>query len=185
MPEKSQRRLKLDRASKQRSRSLICVLENPSNIVNVGCIIRTANALGINKVYVIDSKQVIPDAWGDIRGDKTLLGLSCGASRWTYVRKFQSTSACLSHLEDTRFVSAVTSPHQHGKINVLLHNGTFTQKRLAVWFGNETSGASQEVIDRAALCVQVEMFGMVESLNLANCASIVLWEVNRQRRITA
>ena len=99
------------------------------------------------------------------------------------MKRFDSTEACLDHLEKNRFVSIVTSPHVKGKTNVYLHEGDFTEHaKLAVWFGNERRGISEAAVARSEMCVAVPMFGMIESLNLGTCSGIVLYEVTKQRR---
>ena len=90
--------------------------------------------------------------------------------------------ACIDHLNKNRFTSVVTSPHIKGKTNVILHEANFTQKRLAVWFGNESRGISKLAVENSEACVQIEMFGIIESLNLGTSSGIVLYEIAKQRR---
>lgn len=166
-----------------RCKNLIAVIEDPADIKNIGTVIRNVNALGVEKAYVIDPKGSLPDDWQEMRERNSLSGTSVSAIKWTFVRRFDSTEACLNHLEKQRFVSVVTSPHVKGKTNVYLHEGDFTQyTKLAVWFGNEKRGISDLAVERAELCVAVPMFGMIESLNLGTSSGIVLYEVTKQRR---
>ncbi len=80
------------------------------------------------------------------------------------MKRFDSTDACLSHLEKHGFVSVVTSPHIKGKTSVFLHEGDYTQHtKLAVWFGNEKRGISTLAVERSEMCVAIPMFGMIES----------------------
>ena len=88
----------------------------------------------------------------------------------------------MNHLEKNGFTSIVTSPHIRGKTNVLLQDGDFTQGKLAVWFGNEARGISDLAISHSAACIQIEMYGIIESLNLATSTGIVLYEITKQRR---
>jgi tRNA (guanosine-2'-O-)-methyltransferase len=85
-------------------------------------------------------------------------------------------------LEKKRFISVVTSPHTKGKENVILHHGQYNQPRLAVWFGNESRGVSRLVIDNCDFCIQIPMYGLIESLNLGTSTGIVLHEIATQRR---
>ena len=166
-----------------RCKNLIAVIEDPKDIVNIGSVIRNANALGVDRVYVVDPGKALPDEWQDMREQRALSGLSVSAIKWTFVKRFDSTEACLDHLEAQGFESVVTSPHVKGKVNAYLHEGDFTlQGKLAVWFGNETKGISELAVARSSMCVAVPMFGMVESLNLGTCSGIVLYEVTKQRR---
>lgn len=76
----------------------------------------------------------------------------------------------------------VTSPHLKGKTNVVLHDGDYTQKRLAVWFGNEARGISDLAVSESQACINILMCGIIESFNLATSTGIVLYEITKQRR---
>jgi tRNA (guanosine-2'-O-)-methyltransferase len=166
-----------------RCKNLVAVVEDPNDIKNIGTVIRNVNALGVEKVYIVDPRKALPDDWQDMRERKSLSGTSVSAVKWTFVRRFDSTEACFDHLEKKGFVSVVTSPHVKGKTNVFLHEGDYTgPTKLAVWFGNEKRGISQLAVERSDMCVAIPMFGMIESLNLGTSSGIVLYEVTKQRR---
>ena len=175
-------RARINAVKKYRCKNLIAVLEEPSDPKNIGTVIRNINALGVEKLYIVDTNNSIPDNWDDMRNRKTLLKSSVGAVKWTFVKKFKSTQECIDHLEKNKYVSVVTSPYVKGKTNVVLQHGDFTQKRLAVWFGNEARGISPLAVERSSACVSIEMYGVVESFNLATSTGIVLYEITKQRR---
>lgn len=176
-------RVRADLIKDFRCKNLIAVIEDPENPRNIGTVIRNVNALGVEKVYVVDPRHVLADNWDDLRSDSKLSKLSVSAVKWTFVKRFSSTEECLDHLEKNRFVSIVTSPHVKGRINTFLHETDFTQHaKLAVWFGNESKGVSDIAINRSERCVAIPMFGMIESLNLGTSSGIVLYEVAKQRR---
>jgi tRNA (guanosine-2'-O-)-methyltransferase len=181
--EKSSMRRRADAIKAFRCRNLIAVIEEPADIVNIASIIRNVNALGVEKVYIVDPRRTIPDDWQEFRQQKAMGKLSVSGSKWSFVKRFDSTEDCLAHLEAQGFQSIVTSPHVKGKVNVNLDEGDYTaQPKLAVWFGNESRGISQLAVERASMCVAIPMFGMVESFNLGTTSGIVLYEVTRQRR---
>ncbi|NOR63615.1 MAG: TrmH family RNA methyltransferase [Rhodobacteraceae bacterium] len=166
-----------------RCKNLIAVIEDPTDMGNIGTVIRNANALGVEKVYIVDSRKSLPDDWQELRERRSISKTSVSAVKWTFVKRFDSTELCLEHLEKQGFVSAVTSPHVKGKTNVYLHEGDYTQHtKLAVWFGNEQRGISKIAVERCEMCVAIPMFGMIESLNLGTSSGIVLYEVTKQRR---
>lgn len=181
-PTKSSLRQKADAAKLGRCKYLIAVLEEPSDPKNIGTVIRNVNALGVEKLYIVDSKRVIPTSWESMRGNKTLLKTSVSGVKWSFVKKFKTTEECFDHLEKNGYTSVVTSPHIKGKTNVILQDGDFTQDKLAVWFGNEARGISNLAVERSAACIQIEMYGIIESLNLATSTGIVLYEITKQRR---
>lgn len=176
-------RKRADEIKNFRCKNLIVVIEEPENPRNIGTVIRNVNALGAEKVYVIDPRQILSDDWQKLRTEPKLSKTSVSAVKWTFVRRFDSTEDCLAHLEKNRFVSIVTSPHVKGRTNIFLHEGDYAEHgKLAVWFGNETRGISDLAIQRSEMCVSIPMFGMIESLNLGTSSGIVLYEVAKQRR---
>ncbi|MDN3609814.1 TrmH family RNA methyltransferase [Vibrio ostreicida] len=179
---KSALRKRADEIKDFRCKNLIVVLENPKSLKNIGSVVRNVNALGAEKVYIVDENRYLPDDWQDMRHWNPLVRPSVSAVKWSFVKRFDSTQSCLDHLETNKFCSVATSPHIQGKVNVELSNGDFTQKRLAIWFGNESKGLSEHVITSSEFCVSIPMFGIIESLNLATSSGIVLYEVTKQRR---
>lgn len=179
---KTSLRERADKAKAGRCKNLIAVLEEPRDVKNIATVIRNINALGVEKLYIVDSHNTIPDKWEDMRERKKLMDISVSAVKWTFVKKFKTTDECMNHLEKNKFISIVTSPHIKGKTNVILQDGDFTQKRLAVWFGSEAAGISNLAVERSSACVSVEMYGIIESLNLATSTGIVLYEITKQRR---
>lgn len=175
-------RLRADKAKKTRCTTLIAVLENPKTIENVGSVIRNIDSLGISKLYVVDGHKLLPENWNDMRERHSLNKISASAIKWTFVRPFPNTAKCIEHLNRKHFISVVTSPHQKGKKNVCLDDAILTQRHLAVWFGNETHGVSDEAISAAEFCINIPMHGIIESLNLGTCSGIVLYEATKQRR---
>ena len=180
---KTSARKRADEIKQFRCKNLIAVLENPTDVKNIGTVIRNVNALGVEKVYVVDRGRSLPDDWQDLRERKSISKTSVSASKWTFVKRFDSTDDCFDHLEKKGFVSVVTSPHVKGKKSLFLHEGDYTTyTKLAVWFGNEGMGISDLAVERSDMCVSIPMFGMIESLNLGTSSGIVLYEVAKQRR---
>jgi tRNA (guanosine-2'-O-)-methyltransferase len=176
-------RQRADKAKLTRCNTLIAVLENPKTIENVGSVIRNVDALGVSKLYVVDEFNLLgTDDWQSMRERSSLNKLSVGAVKWSYIHRFPDTTSCIDYLNKNKYISVVTSPHVKGKSNVILEDGIYTQKRLAVWFGNESKGISDEAVRNAEFCVSIPMSGIVESLNLGTCTGIVLYEVTKQRR---
>jgi tRNA (guanosine-2'-O-)-methyltransferase len=181
--EKRPARQRADQIRDFRCKNLIVVLEEPENPRNIGTVIRNVNALGAEKVYVVDPRKVLPDDWQVLRTEPKLAKLSVSAVKWTFVKRFDSTEECIAHLHAQKFVSIATSPHVKGKANKFLHEADFTEHaKLAVWFGNEARGLSDLAIEQCEMCIGIPMFGMIESLNLATSSGIVLYEVTKQRR---
>lgn len=181
-PRKSVRK-RADEVKPFRCKHLIAVLESPADIKNIGAVIRNANAMGVEKVYIVDPRHSLPNDWQDLRDRRSVSKTSVSAVKWTFVKRFDSTDECFDHLEKKDFTSIVTSPHVKGKASIFLHEGDYTtHAKLAVWFGSESMGISDRAVERSEMCISIPMFGMIESLNLGTSSGIVLYEVTKQRR---
>jgi tRNA (guanosine-2'-O-)-methyltransferase len=180
---KSSARQRADEVHTYRCKNLIAVLEDPHDIRNIGTVIRNVNALGVEKVYVVDPRRALPDDWQEMREQRSLSKTSVSAIKWSFVKRFDSSEQCIEHLKSNRFVSIVTSPHIKDRKNVTLEEVDFTTHyKLAVWFGSEARGISDLAVEHSEMCVSIPMFGMIESLNLGTTSGIVLYEVTKQRR---
>lgn len=176
-------RVRADAIKQFRCKNLIAVIENPHDMKNIGTVVRNVNAMGVEKVYVVDSRRLLSDDWQELRDEKALSKTSVSAVKWTFVKRFDSTDGCFDYLESKNFRSIVTSPHVKGKESIYLDQGDYTiLPKLAVWFGSESIGISDRAVERSEMCVSIPMFGMIESLNLGTSSGIVLYEVTKQRR---
>src|SRR5690606_25391224 len=119
--EKSSLRKKANSIKEFQCKHLIAVLEEPSDYKNIGRTIRNINALGVEKLYIIDTRDKLPDDWQEMRTNVTLTKTSGSAIKWSFVKKFKSTEDCIDHLKKNGFVSMVTSPHLKGRKNIVLH----------------------------------------------------------------
>lgn len=159
----------------------ICVLENPTDIVNIASAMRNISAFGVTKLYVVGGDKNLLKDFETSRKSNRFKKISVGANKWVFVKHFNTTIECIEHLKKNLYTSVVTSSHEKGKNNIILYEETFTQKRLAVWFGNEAKGISEEAVNSADMCIQIPMGGIVESLNLGTSTGIVLSYISYQR----
>lgn len=148
--------------------------------MNIAATLRNISAFGVEKLYVIGSKKNFKD-FESTRDDKRLTHLSVGSNKWVFVKFFDTASECVDHLRKNGYTIAVTASHLVGKENTYLYDGDFTHRRLAVWFGNESKGVSDEAAAEANMCIQIPMGGIVESLNLGTSTGIVLGYISYQR----
>ena len=148
--------------------------------MNIAATLRNISAFGVEKLYVIGNNGIVRDFEAS-RNNKRLTNLSVGSNKWVFVKNFETTAECIAYLRENRYVIAVTSSHAKSKENVNLYEGDFTQKRLAIWFGNEARGVSDEAVAGADMCIQIPMGGIVESLNLGTSTGIVLSYIGYQR----
>ena len=93
----------------------ICVLENPTDIVNTASAMRNVSAFGVTKLYVVGGDKNILKDFETSRRSERLRKISVGANKWVYVKHFNTTVECVEHLRKNLYTSVITSSHKKGK----------------------------------------------------------------------
>jgi tRNA (guanosine-2'-O-)-methyltransferase len=151
-----------------RQKSLRVVLENIHDPHNVSAIFRTCDAVGISEVYLIYYIEKFPKI-----GKKS----SASAFKWVERIKFKSVTECYSKLREEGFLIYASAISEDSK---KLYELDLT-KKIAIVFGNEHRGVSEDAVKLADGKVSIPMYGMVQSLNVSVAAAVVLYEALRQR----
>lgn len=143
------------------------VLDNVRSEMNVGSVFRTADAFLIERICLCGITPQPPKA--EIH--KTALGAEESVT-WQY---YSSTLDAVSQLKDEGYTICSIEQVHH---SVSLEKFTMTPGvRIAIIFGNEVKGVSQEVVDASDVCIEVPQHGTKHSLNISCCAAIVMWHV--------
>lgn len=163
------RTAKIVRAINYRQPDLVAVMENIHDPHNVSAIIRTCDSVGINEVFLIYTYEKFPKI-----GKKS----SASAYKWVTKKHFRSVDECYTELRKNNFKIYVTSLENDPKS---YWDVDFTEK-IAIVFGNEHRGVSEEAYEKADQRIQIPMHGMIQSLNVSVAAAVILYEAARQRR---
>jgi len=91
--QKSSVRQRADAIRNYRCKNLIAVIEDPTDIRNIGTVIRNVNALGVEKVYIVDPRKSLPNDWQAMRETRSLSKSSVSAVKWSFVKRFDSSAA--------------------------------------------------------------------------------------------
>ena len=145
------------------------LLHNIRSVYNVGAIFRTADALGVSKIYLSGYTPAPLDRFGNVRKDfaKSALG-SEKFLKWEYVKNLRVT---LEQLKDEGFnIIAV----EQAKKSVDYKKVKPVAKSVVV-FGSETSGVPKKILDITDGIAEIPMRGNKESLNVSVSAGIVLF----------
>jgi tRNA (guanosine-2'-O-)-methyltransferase len=163
------RREKILSVVNRRQSDLTVVLENIHDPHNVSAILRSADAVGILGVQLMYWNEKFPKL-----GKKS----SASASKWIRTRKFSSVAECYDTLRQEGFLIAAT---HMGKESSSLYDLDFN-KKIAVVFGNEHRGVSDEAAGLADVNFLIPMAGMIQSLNVSVACAVTLYEAYRQRQ---
>ena len=143
-------------------------LENVQDPGNMGTILRTAEALGLQEVIVAGQSC-------DVYSPKVLRA-SMGAV-FRLPLRYESDLACLFNRlkrQGTACYAAVPRADARSILEV-----DFTPPSI-VAVGNEGNGLRAETIEASAACVAIPMEGRAESLNASASAAILMWEMMRK-----
>jgi 23S rRNA (guanosine2251-2'-O)-methyltransferase len=144
------------------------ILDNIRSAFNVGSIFRSADGAGyVKKIYLCGITTEIDNP----KLDKTALG----ATGMIPSEHYDSTDEAIDEVKEMGipiYAVELTSDAQHfQKIEY--------PNRIALLFGHEKRGVDTSLLNRVEKKVYIPMRGMKESLNVANCASIMLYEITR------
>lgn len=146
------------------------VLDNVRSEMNVGSVFRTADAFLIECVCLCGITPQPPKA--EIH--KTALGAE-DSVKWQY---YSTTIEAINQLKlDGYLVCSIEQVHESVSLDQFIVN---RGQKMAIVLGNEVKGVSQEVVDVSDLCVEIPQNGTKHSLNISNCAAIVMWSVYEQ-----
>ena len=104
--------------------------------------------------------------------------ISTRAEKWLHFQYYKSTSECLTQLRAKGF--KIVATHLIKK-SIPYDSLDYTQP-VALVFGNESEGISEEALRMADHVVRIPMIGMAQSLNLSVSVGIILYEAMKQRR---
>lgn len=141
------------------------ILDNIRSLHNVGSIFRTADAVGIEKIYLCGITSEPTDRFGKLRGDfaKTALG----AEKTVSWEKVSLTWRCIEKLKKEGFFVIALEQSLRAQNLFTTNLSKFNFDRLVLVVGNEVKGASGAVLDRADVVLEIPMVGKKESLNVA------------------
>lgn len=146
------------------------VLDNLQDPGNLGTIVRTAEGAGVDAVFM--SKDTV-----DIYNPKVIRSTMGSIYRMPVV--YVEDLIALLEAFKAKGIKSYAA-HLEGKNS---YDQESYETGTAILIGNEGNGLRDEVSEKADIWVRIPMEGQVESLNAAIAASILMFEVARQRRL--
>ncbi|MDN3493028.1 TrmH family RNA methyltransferase [Winogradskyella bathintestinalis] len=153
---------------KQRTKYFTVATEDVYQLHNTSAVMRTCDVFGIQELNIIEE-----DNSKDIDRE-----IAMGAQKWVDLNRFDSVKDCISDLKINGYQIVATTPHAN---DCELIDFDIT-KKSCFFFGRETEGLSQQVIDEADCFLKIPMVGFTESLNISVSAAIILQHVTAQLR---
>lgn len=145
---------------------LAIVLDDVRSTLNVGSVFRTSDAFLVEKLYLCG---ITPEPNREMR--KTALGAT-DSVEWQHCTK---TIEAVSLLKEQGF--AVWAVEQTDRSVQLQDFHLDAETKIALVFGNEVKGVSNEVLALCDGAMEIPQLGTKHSLNISVSAGIALWEV--------
>jgi tRNA (guanosine-2'-O-)-methyltransferase len=155
----------------RRQPTLSIVLENVHDPHNVSAVLRSCDAVGVIDVHLVyHSGQFFPEL-----GEKS----SASARKWVLTHKHSSIDECYDYLRKEGKKILTTGMSNEARS---LYAIDFTEP-IAIVFGNEHTGVSEEAILKADGNMLIPQVGMIQSLNISVACAVTLYEAFRQRSL--
>lgn len=164
-------RLSVDEFKNKENINFFLVFDNIRSMNNVGSVFRTADCLGISKIYLCGITPCPPHR--EIH--KTSLGAE-NSVEWehcndicTLLSDFKSKNFKIIALEQT-------------DSSIDIRNYTFDENTATVLvLGNEIDGVSQGALELCDVILEIPQFGTKHSFNVAVSAGIAIWELLKSK----
>jgi tRNA (guanosine-2'-O-)-methyltransferase len=167
-----EREAKMRAAAVRRQRGIV-VFEDIHDPHNAEAVLRTCDAFGFQQAAFIFDKQ---KRFNPRRVGKAS---SSSANKWLDYETYESAAECIDSLHARGYEVIATVPSDDAES---IYDADLTAPDIAIMFGNEHAGLSDDAIRLADRRLTIPMEGMVHSLNLSVSAALVLYEATRQRR---
>ena len=167
-PERSER---LNQVLNKRQLNLTIILENVADPHNISAVMRTCDAVGIQDIYILNT--VIP------RHKKWGAKSSSSASKWLTIHQFADLNACVEAVRK-KYKKIFTTHLSSDAVGLYDLNLT---EDIALVFGNEHSGVTEEMIALADGNFIIPQVGIIKSLNISVACAVTLYEAFRQKNI--
>lgn len=154
----------------QRTKHFTVATEDVYQLHNTSAVIRTCDVFGIQEINIVEERN-------SKRIDREI---AMGAQKWVDLNRFHTVKDCISDLKTKGYQIIATTPHVG---DCLLHEFDVT-KKACFFFGRETEGLSEEVIQAADGFLKIPMVGFTESLNISVSAAIILQHVTTKLKQT-
>ena len=147
------------------------ILHNIRSVHNVGSFFRTADASGVDKIFLTGHTPTPLDRFGNVRSDvaKVALGAEKKVS-WEYRKDIFSL---ITELKDKKLI--IASVEQDKKSIDYLKIKEYKNKNLAIIFGNEVDGLEKEILGLSDVIFEIPMSGEKESINVSVVGGIILF----------
>ncbi|WP_066225120.1 TrmH family RNA methyltransferase [Formosa haliotis] len=164
------RKQRFDAVLPERTKHFTVATEDVYQLHNTSAVIRSCDVFGIQDVHIIEERNT----------KKIDREIAMGAQKWVDLHRHNHVKDCIRDLKQNGYQIVATTPHEQ---DCELHDFDVT-KKSCFFFGRETEGLSDVVLEEADCFLKIPMVGFTESLNISVSAAIILQHVTTKLKRT-
>lgn len=170
---KKRRAEKFREVADRRQPDITVILENVTDMHNIGAVLRTCDSIGIGEIFVLNTEP-------HLQTETIVIGkrTSMGTRKWVEVNYYTDIEACFKKVKET--YRKILGTHLD-ESSAGIYDLDLTQS-VALLFGNEHSGLSEAARKHMDGNFVIPQVGMAESLNISVACAVTLYEAYRQRK---
>lgn len=157
---------KIEHFSVESSDFILPVVEDVYQFRNAAAILRSVEACGFHKVVALEKENVFDPN----------LKVTKGADTWVEVQKMPRTIDSLKDVKNRGYKIVAVSPERNA---TMLPDYQPTEP-LALVFGTEWEGTTDELLDFADETLAIPMYGFTQSFNVSVAAAICMYDLKQK-----
>jgi tRNA (guanosine-2'-O-)-methyltransferase len=162
---------KIEQIVAARTRYITVAVEDIYQPHNASAVMRSAECFGVQDLHVIENKNKYTPS----------KEIAKGASKWLTLHHHNgqenNTLSCIRELKKQGYRILATTPHEKSH---MIGDVDVTKGKIALFFGTELEGISDDVRAEADEFVRIPMYGFTESFNISVSAALCLAELRNK-----
>ena len=157
---------KIEHFSQESSDFVLPVMEDVYQFRNAAAIVRSVEACGFHHVVALEEENVF----------NPNLKVTKGAETWVKVEKMPNNLDSLKEIKNRGYKILAVSPEN----NATMLPDYEVNEPIALVFGTELEGVSDEILDFADETLAIPMYGFTKSFNVSVAAAICMYELKQK-----
>ena len=157
---------KIEHFSQESSDFVRPVMEDVYQFRNAAAIVRSVEACGFHHVVALEEENVF----------NPNLKVTKGAETWVKVEKMPNNLDSLKEIKNRGYKILAVSPEN----NATMLPDYEVKEPIALVFGTELEGVSDEILDFADETLAIPMYGFTKSFNVSVAAAICMYELKQK-----
>lgn len=149
----------------------VLILPDIRSAINIGAMFRTADAVGISKIYLTGFSPRPTDKFG--RTQKDIAKSALGAEKWIAWEYKKNLIPLINFLKKNGYMVIAIEQDKRAidyrKIKII--------KKVAIIMGSEVTGLNQNVLNKCDFIAEIPMHGQKESLNVSVACGVALFTI--------